>query len=118
MGSCLSAISSTSQTIEVKTIVDEDSSLHVLPLPPEILQYISATFLPSHAVACPALCRRPMLKVLEGQALRSLRLERHAIEKTRFLNGLERDLPDRMLCPHCSKLHLDKLNRDLSQSWL
>ena len=92
MGSCLSRIPTTWRDVQVKTVNNKDSSLHVLPL--EILQYISATFLPSDAAASLALCSRSMLKILGGQALRSLRLESHTIEKTRFLKNLEKDLPD------------------------
>ena len=93
----------------------EDSSVHVLPV--EILQYISATFLPCDAAASLALCNRSMLKTLGDHALRSLGLECHTIERTRFLKHLEKDLPDWLLCCHCAKFHPVDQDGRPSQSW-
>lgn len=39
------------------------------------------------------------------------------IEKTRFLKNLEKDLPDWLLCHHCSKFHPVDQNGDPSQLW-
>lgn len=63
------------RAVQVKTINNKDSSLHMLSL--EILQYISATYLPSDAAASLALCSHSMLNILGCQALRSLLLESH-----------------------------------------
>lgn len=117
MGSCLSRILTTSRAIPIKTIDNEDSSLYVLPLPREILQYISATFLSSDAAASLALCSRSMLNILGDQALRSLRLESHTIERTRFLEILEKDLPDWLFCHDCSLFHPVDQDGDPSQLW-
>lgn len=93
----------------------EDSSIHVLPV--EILQYISAIFLPCDAAASLAICNRSMLKTLGGQALWPLTLECHTIERTRFLKNLEKDLPDWLLCHHCAKFHPVDHDRHPSQPW-
>ena len=79
------------------------SSLHVLPV--EILQYISTNFLPVDAAASLSICSHSMLNILGDQALRSLRLQTHAVEQTRFIKTLERDLPDLLFCHRCEVLH-------------
>ena len=84
-------------------------------LPVEILQYISASFLPADAAASLALCSRSMLNTLGSQAFRSLRLECHTIEKIRFLKNFERDLPDWLFCHHCSMFHPVNQKEDPSQ---
>jgi len=58
-----------------------------------------------------------MLKILGDQTLRSLRLERHAIEKTRFLRNLQRDLPGWLLCHYCSMFRPIDQNGGPSQRW-
>lgn len=93
----------------------KDSSIYVLPV--EILQYISATFLPCDAAASFAICNRWMLKILGGQAPWLLTLECHTIERTRFLKDLEKDLPNWLLCHHCAKFHLVDQDGHPSQSW-
>ena len=98
-----------------KTINIKDSSLHVLPV--EIIQYISATFLPSDAAASLAICSRSMLKIVGSLVLLSLNLKCHAVEKVRFLENLEKDLPDWLLCHYCSVFHPVDQNVDPSQCW-
>ena len=111
MGYCLAENISTSRRgSQVRTVNDKESSLHVLPL--EILQYISTTLLPPDAAASLALCSRSMLRILGSQAFRSLCLECHTIEKTRFLKNLEKDLPDWLFCHHCSIFHPVDQNGD------
>ena len=100
----------------VKTVDKEHPSLHTLPV--EILQYISHTFLPSDAAVSLALCSRSMLNIFGTQVLRSLPLESGAIERTRFLHLLEKDLPDHLFCHHCLKLHPGDPNGDPSKRWL
>lgn len=75
----------------------------IFALPVEHIQHISVAFLPVDAAASLALSSRLMLEILGTQTLRSLPLHRHDIERTRFLENLERDLPDWLLCPHCLK---------------
>ena len=116
MGSYLSRIPTTGRAVQVKTINNQDPSLHALPV--EILQHISATFLPADAAASLALCSRSMLKILGGQALRSLRLEIHTIERKRFLQNLEKDLPDWLFCHHCSMFRPIDQSGDPRQRWL
>ena len=127
MGSCLSiqgsrrarrtststSTSTSRRGSQVRTVHDKESSLHALPV--EILQYISATFLPPDAAASLALCSRSMLRILGSQAFHSLRSECHTIEKTRFLKNLEKDLPDWLFCHHCSMFHPVDQNRDPRQ---
>ena len=118
MGFCLSKISIKkwrASQVKIKTVNDKESSLHLLPV--EILQYMSATFLPCDAAASLALCSRSMLRILGSQVFRSLRLECHTIEKTRFLKNLEKDLPDWLFCHHCSMLHPVNHNEDPSKRW-
>lgn len=115
MGSCLSRMPTTWGTVRVKTMDKKHPSLDTLPV--EILQYISVTFLPSDAAASLALCSHSMLNILGSQVLHSLRLESRAIEKTRFLDLLWKDLPDWLLCHHCSKLHPVDQNGDPSKRW-
>lgn len=115
MGSCLSRISTTRRAVQPETITIKDSSLHVLPV--EILQYISTAFLPSDAAASLALCSRSMLRILGSQVLHSLRLKCHAVEQVRFLENLEKDLPDWLLCHYCSAFHPVDQNGDPSQCW-
>ena len=91
------------------------SSLHVLPV--EILQYISATLLPLDAAASLSLCNHSMLNLLGDEALHSLRSQTHAVERTRFLKGLEKDCPDLLLCHHCSVLHPVNHNTGPDQDW-
>ena len=109
----LSEITTSRRGSQVSTVNDKESSLHVLPV--EILQYISATFLPPDAAASLALCSRSMLRILGNQAFRSLRLECHSIEKTRFLKTLEKDLPDWLFCHHCSMFYPVDQIRDPTQ---
>ena len=125
MGSCLSiqgsrrarptstSNSTSRRASQVRTVNDKESSLQALPV--EILQYISATFLPPDAAASLALCSRSMLRILGSQAFHSLRSECHTIEKTRFLKNLEKDLPDWLFCHHCSMFHPVDQNRDPRQ---
>ena len=113
MGSCISKPSILRRGSQVKTVNDKESSLYMLPV--EILQYISASFLSADAAASLALCSHSMLNILGSQAFRSLRLERHTIEKIRFLKNLERDLPDWLFCHHCSMFHPVNQKEDPSQ---
>ena len=109
MGFYLSKISAG----HVKAINNQNSPF--LALPVEIIQYISAAFLPADAAASLALCGRSMLKILGSQTLRSL--NRSAIERTRFLKNLEKDLPGWLLCHHCSTFHPVDQNGDPYQRW-
>ena len=100
---------------QMKTLSDKESSLRALPM--ELLQYISATFLPSDAAASLALCSRSMLRILGTQAFHCLGLECHIVEKTRFLENLEKELLNWLLCHHCSKFHPVNRKADPSQRW-
>ena len=111
----LSSILTSPCASPVRTVNDKDSPLYVLPM--EILQYISATFLPPDAAASLALCSHLMLRILGTQAFHSLRLECHSIERTRFLKNLENDLPDWLFCHCCSRFHPVDQNEDPSQRW-
>ena len=113
MDSCLSSISTSRRASQVRTINDKESSLHVLPV--EILQYISATFLPPDAAASLALCSRSMLRILGSQAFHDLRLKCHTFEKTYFLRNLEKDLSDWLFCHNCSMFHPVDLNENPKQ---
>ena len=109
----LSEITTSRRGSQVRTVNEKESSLHVLPV--EVLQYISAIFLPPDAAASLALCSLSMLRIIGTQAFRSLRLECHSIEKTRFLKNLEKDLPDWLFCHHCSMFHPVHQIRDPTQ---
>ena len=115
MGCHLSKTSTLWRNSQVKTVNDKGSLLDALPV--EIIHYISAAFLPSDAAASLALCSHSMLRILGTQAFRSLRLECHTIEKTRFLKNLEKDLPDWLFCHHCSMFHPVNWDGDPSQPW-
>ena len=100
-----------------KAKATDNQKAPIFALPVEIIQLISAAFLPVDAAASLALSSRLMLKILGTQTLRSLLLDRHDIERTRFLENLERDLPDWLLCPHCSKFHPVDRNAHPRQLW-
>ena len=98
MGSCLS------RPLAFLSIT-ANKRVPISTLPVEIIQYISVAYLPADDAASLALCSRSMLEILGTQTLRSLQLDRYYSEKIRFLENLERDLPDWLLCPHCTKFH-------------
>ena len=113
MGFRLSIFSKKRRAFHRRTVNDKEPLIHMLPV--EILQYISDTFLPLDAAASFTLCSRSMLRILGNEAFRSLSLECHTIEKTRFLKNWEKDLPDWLFCHHCSKLHPVNQIRDPGQ---
>ena len=112
MGSCLSRLFA----LLFNATGNKKAPIYALPV--EVIQYISVAFLPADAAASLALCSRSMLKILGSQTLRSLALDRHDTERTRFLENLERDLPDWLLCPHCLKFHPVDPNAHPRQLWL
>ena len=111
MGSCLSR----PFALLFKRTHNQKAPIFALPV--EIIQHISAAFLPVDDAASLALSSRSMLMILGTQTLRSLLSDRNATERTRFLENLERNLPDWLLCPHCSKFHRVDPNAHPLQLW-
>ena len=81
-----------------------EQGAQLFTLPPEILQHIS-NFLPLNSVVSLLLCTRKYLWLLGDQALHSLRSAHQIPERKLFLTLLEKDLPDWLLCHHCTLFH-------------
>ncbi len=81
-----------------------EQSLTFCMLPSEVLQHIS-DFLPVSSAVSFALCSRRVLWLLGDQALHCLRSADQAPEKEVFLNLLQRDLSDWLLCHYCNLFH-------------
>lgn len=76
-------------------------------LPLEITQYI-ANCLPASAAAAFAMCNHYLSQAVGAQYWSSLRDPCQSKERERFLQLLDRDLPDHLFCHRCARLHLPK----------
>jgi hypothetical protein len=93
---------------------DEPSLLYMLP--GELLQMIS-DFLPVSSASCLILCSRELLGTLGNRSWHLLRSEDQVVQRKHFLAVLERDLPDRQLCHHCSLFHPVEQDKGPNTEW-
>ena len=82
----------------------ERSKVNLSCLPTELLQYV-ANLLPLSSAASFALCSRSILHIVGTGYWKSLRELDQQSEESIFLNYLEKDLCDYVLCYHCEQLH-------------
>jgi hypothetical protein len=73
-------------------------------LPPEIIVHVTR-FLPNASAASFALCCGSIRGILGTRYWGALQAEDQQLEREAFLSLLERDLPDYILCYHCTILH-------------
>ena len=97
-------------------VPDRKRRQSLLSLPVEILQHIR-DFLPLSSAASFALCSQTLLKVVGNQSLEPLRADDQTIERRRFLVALQKDLPDWLLCHHCSLFHPVILDEGPEDVW-
>lgn len=88
----------------------------LLSLPVEILQLIR-DFLPPSSAASFALCSRALLDAVGNNPFHSLRADDHMIERRRFLVAMQKDLPEWLLCYHCSRFHPLRLDEGPDATW-
>lgn len=85
-------------------------------LPVEILQYI-ATVLGPESVACLTVCSKALQWSIGNQSWFALQNEDQKIARISFLNSLQRDLHDWLLCYHCEKLHPFAWKLETHRQW-
>ena len=81
-------------------------------LPAELLEMI-ATHLPLSSVATLALCSRRLLQTLGTQYWDLLKDQQHPADRTNFLELIDPEISDLVLCMECKKFH-----RPYWQEWL
>lgn len=85
-------------------------------LPVEILQYI-ASLLDPESAACFTLCSKSLRWSIGNQSWFALRTEDQKRARLNFLNSLQRDLRDWLLCYHCEKLHPFEWKQESHRTW-